>query len=70
MPNHPMLFSEKLWIVLGIGVVIGAVIVIWRTRIKDRKTKRPKGTMNERGEAGGTEIARRPAPPSNFPRMK
>jgi hypothetical protein len=40
--NQPMLFEEKLWIVLGICGLIAVIIVIWRGEIKKRKTQNLK----------------------------
>ena len=37
---RPMLFAEKLWIVLGFAGLIAVAIVIWRTEIKKRKTRK------------------------------
>jgi hypothetical protein len=40
--DQPMLFAEKLWIVLGIGALIGVAVVVWRTQIKKRRMKNRK----------------------------
>jgi hypothetical protein len=40
--NQAVLFAEKLWIVLGIGALIGLAIVIWRTQSKKRRTENLK----------------------------
>jgi hypothetical protein len=39
--NQAVLFAEKLWIVLGIGALIGLAVVIWRAQIKKRRTEKP-----------------------------
>jgi hypothetical protein len=38
-PDRPMLFAEKLWIVLAVGALIGLAIVVSRAEIKKRKTR-------------------------------
>jgi hypothetical protein len=37
--NQAVLFAEKLWIVLGIGALIGLAIVIWCHRSKSGERK-------------------------------
>jgi hypothetical protein len=37
--NHPMLFAEKLWIVVGICGLLAVAVVIRLEQIKRRKTK-------------------------------
>jgi hypothetical protein len=42
---RPMVFAEKLWIVVAVGALIGLAIVIWRAQIKRRKQFKNSRTL-------------------------